>query len=203
MVRTVGSSGEKTDAGIRDAALDLIARRGYEVMSMRELAEAVGVQAAAIYRYFRNKEELLYALVNAHMEGLLASWRDADPGHEAARERLAAFVRNHVRYHIEHRHSTQIANLELRSLSKEKLTAIMKLRTAYEKELRNILRDGVTEEVFLIDDISLTAMAVIQMTTGVIVWFRPDPKMRITEVCSAYEAMTMRLVGAATRTGKA
>ena len=63
--------------------------------------------------------------------------------------------------------------MELRSLSKANLTAILKLRTAYEKELRTILREGADAGAFTIGDVGLTAMAIIQMITGVIVWFRP------------------------------
>jgi len=70
------------------------------------------------------------------------------------------------------------------------------MRTAYEKELRTILRDGAEAGVFAIDDTGLTAMALIQMMTGVIVWFRPGERLSITEVTSTYLSMTMRLVGA-------
>ncbi len=196
MVRTVGSSGEKTEAAIREAAVELIARRGFEAMTMRELAEAVGVQAAALYRYFPNKEELLYTLMTAHMEGLIASWKKAEPQAGSPRERLSAFVRNHVGYHVERRHSTHVSNMELRSLSKENLTSILKMRTAYEKELRQILREGLADRSFHIDDVALTAMAIIQMITGVIVWFRPDERLSVAEVSNVYDAMTMRLVGA-------
>jgi hypothetical protein len=80
---------------------------------------------------------------------------------------------NHVAFHVTRRHSTHVSNMELRSLSPERLTAILKLRTAYEKELRQILRDGADSGAFDIDDVGLTAMAIIQMITGVIVWFRP------------------------------
>ncbi len=52
MARTAGSDGEKTEAAIREAALSLMARYGYEAVSMRQLAAEVGVQAAALYRYF-------------------------------------------------------------------------------------------------------------------------------------------------------
>ena len=38
MARTTGSDGEKTEAAIREAAVNLIARFGYEAMSMRQLA---------------------------------------------------------------------------------------------------------------------------------------------------------------------
>ncbi|MBX3575785.1 MAG: TetR family transcriptional regulator [Rhizobiaceae bacterium] len=196
MARTTGSDGERTAAAIREAALSLIARHGYEAVSMRDLAAEVGVQAAALYRYFPTKEELLFSLMDSHMLALAASWEARrDPAAPPA-VRLAAFVDNHIRFHVSRRHSTHVSNMELRSLSKGRLTAILKLRNAYEKELRAILRDGAEARAFTIGDIGLTAMAIIQMITGVIVWFRPDERLSVDEVAATYRDMTMRLVGA-------
>ena len=172
MARTTGSDGEKTEAAIREAATALIAHHGYEATSMRQLAAEVGVQAAA------------WGGTHAHA------------GSPAAR--LSAFVGNHIAFHIERRHSTHISNMELRSLSPERLTRILKLRGAYEKELRAILRDGAETGAFDLDDVGLTAMALIQMMTGVIVWFRPGERLSVAGVTETYLAMTMRLVGATT-----
>ncbi len=196
MARKAGSDGEKTEAAIREAAAALIARYGYEAVSMRRLGTEVGVQAAALYRYFPTKEDLLFSLMTEHMEGLLAAWQAARPASGAPVARLTAFVKNHIAFHIARRHSTHVSNMELRSLSPEKLTAILKLRGAYEKELRAILREGAESGAFVIDDIGLTAMALIQMITGVIVWFRPDERLSVAGVTATYLGMTMRLVGA-------
>lgn len=196
MARTVGSDGGRTEAAIREAAIELIARRGYEAVTMREIAAAVGVQAAALYRYFPTKEELLFALMIGHMEALLGSWEEARPAAASPRDRLAAFVRNHIRFHIERRHSTHVNNMELRSLSPARLTQVLRLRSAYEKELRRILRDGSEAGMFSVDDVNLTAMAIIQMITGVIVWFRPDERLSVVQVADTYHKMTMRLVAA-------
>lgn len=196
MARTAGSDGERTQAAIREAAVDLIARYGYEAVSMRRLAAGVGVQAAALYRYFPTKEDLLFSLMRAHMEALIASWQAArPPGGDPVRE-LAAFVRNHIGFHIARRHSTHVSNMELRALSHERLSAILRLRGAYEKELRRILREGAESGAFAVGDVALTAMAIIQMMTGVIVWFRPDERLSVDEVADTYHDMTMRLVGA-------
>lgn len=195
MARTIGSDGEKTEAAIREAAVDLIARHGYEAVSMRRLAAGVGVQAAALYRYFPTKEDLLFALMEGHMRELAASWDRARPASRDPAGRLAAFVKNHIRFHVARRHATHVSNMELRSLSKPRLTAILKLRAAYEKELRAILRDGADTGVFVVDDTGLTAMAIIQMITGVIVWFRPGERLSAEDVARTYLAMTMRLVG--------
>ncbi|PZV33195.1 TetR/AcrR family transcriptional regulator [Mesorhizobium kowhaii] len=198
MARTTGSDGEKTEAAVREAAVNLIARFGYEAMSMRQLAAEVGVQAAALYRYFPTKEELLFTLMREHMEGLTDAWETACPISADPVQRLSAYVENHIAFHIERRHATHVSNMELRSLSPERLTQILRMRTAYEKELRAILRDGAEAGVFSIDDTGLTAMALIQMMTGVIVWFRPGERLSITEVTATYLSMTMRLVGAGT-----
>ncbi|TGR63106.1 TetR/AcrR family transcriptional regulator, partial [bacterium M00.F.Ca.ET.194.01.1.1] len=129
----------------------LIARLGYEAMSMRQLAAEVGVQAAALYRYFPTKEDLLFTLMREHMEGLLEAWNAARPAAVDPAARLAAYVENHIAFHIARRHATHVSNMELRSLSHERLTQILKMRTAYEKELRMILRDGAEAGVFEID----------------------------------------------------
>jgi AcrR family transcriptional regulator len=197
LARTTGSDGERTEAAIRAAAETLIARHGYEAVSMRQLAMEVGVQAAALYRYFPTKEDLLFTLMRAHMQQLAEAWETTRPATDDPARRLAAFVANHIRFHVMRRHSTHVSNMELRSLSRERLSAVLKLRSAYEKELRGILRDGAEQGAFAIDDVGLTAMAIIQMTTGVIVWFRPDERLSVGEVTETYLAMTMRLVGAA------
>lgn len=196
MARTTGSHGERTDAAVREAALSLIARQGYEAVSMRQLAGEVGVQAAALYRYYPTKEELLHSLMLEHMEKLASGWQAVAPHEQSPIVRLAAFVRHHVAFHIQRRHSTHVSNMELRSLSPERLTHILKLRSTYEKNLRQILRDGADSGVFAVDDVQLTAMAIIQMITGVIVWFRPDERLSVAEVTETYLGMTMRLVGA-------
>lgn len=196
MARTAGSHGERTDAAVREAALSLIARYGYEAVSMRRLAEEVGVQAAALYRYYATKEDLLHSLLTEHMEKLTQAWEAERPERAGPREQLAAFVRHHIGFHVARRHSTHVSNMELRSLSPERLTQILRMRNAYEKELRLILRAGADAGLFAIEDAGLAAMAIIQMLTGVIVWFRPDERLSVEEVTNSYLQMTMRLVGA-------
>lgn len=196
MARTAGSDGEKTEAAIREAAIELIARFGYEAMSMRRLAAEVGVQPAALYRYFSTKEDLLFSLMREHMEALLESRETTRSAIAQPEQQLAAFVRNHIEFHVACRHSTHINNMELRALSPDRLTEILRLRGTYEKELRQILRDGAEIGAFTIGDVTLTAMAIIQMITGVIVWFRPDERLSVKQVADTYHDMTMRLVGA-------
>jgi AcrR family transcriptional regulator len=52
------------------AALDLIAKRGPEALTLREVAAAVGVTHGAAYRHFADKEALLAAVAEEGYRGL-------------------------------------------------------------------------------------------------------------------------------------
>lgn len=163
---------------------------------MRQLAEEVGVQPAAFYRYYPNKQELLFSVMREHMDRLLAAWSRERSFAHGAQARLAAFIRFHIQYHVERREDVHIANMELRSLSPDNLATIVALRSAYENSLRDILDDGVEADEFDIDDIALTTRALIAMTTGVNVWFRADDRLTAGEVAESYVKLGLRLAGA-------
>ncbi len=55
------------------AAARLFAERGYPVASVAELAQALGVSKALLYHYYRDKEQLLFDIVDRYLDGLLAA----------------------------------------------------------------------------------------------------------------------------------
>jgi len=75
---------------ILDAAASLFLEQGYEGLSMRQIAERIGYSATTIYRYYEDKDDLLFAIVR---EGFLrfgnALAKAAQSGDDP-RERLAA-----------------------------------------------------------------------------------------------------------------
>lgn len=51
---------------ILDAARDLFVNKGYQYVSMREIAKVLKYSHGALYYHFKNKAELFYALVEEH-----------------------------------------------------------------------------------------------------------------------------------------
>ena len=50
---------ESTKETIINETLTLFSEKGFEGVSMRDIAAAVGIKAASIYNHFKNKEEIL------------------------------------------------------------------------------------------------------------------------------------------------
>jgi len=67
--RPIKVPGEKaTKEKIFDAAVDLFAERGYDGVSIRDIARAVGVTESAVYRHYASKDAILESIF-AYVEG--------------------------------------------------------------------------------------------------------------------------------------
>lgn len=193
MARKTGSHSEITGPRIREAALRLFARHGYAAVSMRQIAAEVGVQAGALYLYTPDKQSLLADMMAEHLEDLLAALA-AEPLPEAPAERLDAFARFHIRFHLERPEAVFIAYMELRSLEPANFARIEAMRRRYEDVLEEILRRGVAAGVFRAPDTKLATLALIAMLTGVTTWYREGGRLTRADVARLYAGMALRSV---------
>ncbi|NCQ24925.1 MAG: TetR/AcrR family transcriptional regulator [Rhodobacteraceae bacterium CG17_big_fil_post_rev_8_21_14_2_50_63_15] len=193
MARTQGSHSDITGPRVREAALALFAQHGFAAVSMRQIARAVGVQAGALYNYTPDKQTLLYELMRAHMEDLLAAWDRAAPA-GAALERLEAFTRFHIRFNTSRADAVFVSYMELRNLAPENFKAIERLRREYETRLESILRAGADAGSFAIAEPRIASMALIAMLTGVNTWFRADGRLDLASVEAIYWDMVRKSV---------
>ncbi len=72
---------------ILGAAARILVEDGYSAMTTNDVAAAAGVSIGSLYQYFPNKDALLRALVERHLDAVeralatrAAQWRDELPG---------------------------------------------------------------------------------------------------------------------------
>jgi AcrR family transcriptional regulator len=191
MSRTIGSYGPKTLEAIRKAGLRLIFEHGYEAMSLRQLAGEVGIQVGSLYNHISTKQELLFDLVQDHMNELLRQLDSTLQAKEDPRDRLRAFVAFHVSYHMTRKREVFIANSELRSLEPRNYEAVVVLRGAYEQRLSDILTDGVVAGVFEVIDVQVATFAILSLLTGLCSWYRPGGRLTKQAIIAAHEKLVL------------
>lgn len=201
MARTIGSNGARTAEAIRQAGVKLIYRHGYEAMSLRQLAAEVGLQSGSLYKYFDNKQSLLFDIVREHMQDLLSKAEEVLKGVDDPMERLKAFCAFHLRYHMTRMAHVFIANMEIRSLDDDHRALVVNLRRRYEDLLEDTLRDGAQTGVFQITEPKVVTYAIISMLTGICMWYRPGGRLTQDELVEIYTGLAVNGVTGGTALG--
>lgn len=195
MARKVGSVGAETADRVRVAAVGLFARYGYAAVSMRQIGREIGLQAGAIYNHFPTKQHLLRGLMIDHMERLLAIWDCQRNEALGPREALIAFVRFHIRYHLQCGEEVFISYMELRNLEEDNFVEVGVLRRRYDLSLRRILEEGRANGVFTIADPQVGTMAIIAMLTGINNWYKSDGRLPLEQIEELYIGMIAGAAG--------
>lgn len=79
-----------------DEARKLVASRGMESLTIKNIAKVVGISEGAIYRHFRSKNEILIGLVDEVDEVLEQIVRKAEGDAQSPLERLEALLKEHL-----------------------------------------------------------------------------------------------------------
>jgi len=184
-----------TKENLRRQTLKLFAERGYNAVSMRNIADAVGVRQGAIYNHFPSKQDLLVDLMVHHMEKVLKAVDAALAHVEGPTERLRKFSHFHVNYHIDFPDDVFIAYMELRSLSPENYQLISGLRGQYEAKLQVILEEGRKLGHFNIESSFVHGRALLSMLTGVTLWYKQSGKIGRDKIVDGYVHAALQSVG--------
>jgi AcrR family transcriptional regulator len=82
---------QRTRQVIADTAKRLFAERGFEHVTVAEVAREAEVAQATVFNYFPTKEDLFYSRLEAFEEQLLAAIREREPG-QSVLDAFAAFL---------------------------------------------------------------------------------------------------------------
>ncbi len=189
----------QTSRAIRVEAQRLFVEQGYNAVSMRDIAAAVGVRPSAIYNHFDRKQDILVDLMRETMVAI-STGRQAAMSTDATPDvLLEQFSRFHVAFHIDNPQVGFLSYMELRSLEEPGKAEVLAMRDAYEEALREILADGKRAGLFDLDHPGIHARAVLAMLTGVTVWYRPDGPLTREEIINSYVDAALRSAGVTTR----
>lgn len=113
--RSPRGSGEQLRDDIIDAVKQLLAEgRGADDISIRLVAQRVGVSAPAIYLHFADKDALLDAVITSVFHDELdAAFAEAVVGATSPLQRLLALGMAYVRFALEHREHYRVALMTL------------------------------------------------------------------------------------------
>ncbi|GGM93279.1 TetR family transcriptional regulator [Thermus composti] len=172
---------------------ELFSQKGYHATSMRELARHLNLQGGSLYAHIRSKEELLLEVVRQAAERFQKVLEELPPEDPVARMR--ALVKGHLRVIAQELPRATVFFHEWKHLSPPLLEEAKALRRRYEEGVQEVIREGVEEGVFRVENVRLATLFVLSALNWTYQWYRPDGPLSLEELSEAYAGLLLRALG--------
>lgn len=156
----------KTRQKLLEVARELFAHKGFEATTMNDIAAASGRGRRTLYTYFRNKEEIYYAVIEEELERLSEKMDEVAVMDVEPEEKIFTLIYTHLSIIRD----TVARNGTLRAEFFRNIWMVEKVRKAFDVEehriLQKVLQEGVDKGRFRIENVGLMADIVYYSVKG-------------------------------------
>ena len=174
-------NGSRKDVIVRKAAT-LYREKGYKAASMRDLAEAVGVEAASLYNHIKSKSELLHELVFSVANKFVLKMDEIESENISSLEKMEKLLRFHITEMIHNYEEVYVSDREWKHLSDPYLSNYQNQRRVYRKRIAAIIEEGIRNKEIKTIDAPTVVLIFLHAVSGIESWHRSTKKITATEL---------------------
>ena len=167
---------------IHEKAEELFSSRGYLATSMRDLAEAMGMEPASLYSHIPSKDQVLFQIADRCANEFFAAIRPIFESGLNTEKKLTAMIVAHVQVITRNLKASAVFFSEWRHLDDPRRATFSLRRDEYEEIFREVIRKGVHENLFLHFDERFSARTILSALNWTHTWYRPDGELKPEEI---------------------
>jgi AcrR family transcriptional regulator len=180
---------------ILTTAAELFGERGYDAVSLEDVADALDVTKGSLYYYFASKDEL----VTAAIETLGNDWTDRLERLRAAQggppaERLRELIRAHVAIAVNEYPAALRMFLVPGTWPHAQRTRIKELRRRHDQVFRTVLTEGVESGEFAVVGVDVTLQIMHTAMSQAPLWCAERPPAERDQALDELADALMKLV---------
>ncbi|MGA2368102.1 MAG: TetR/AcrR family transcriptional regulator [Dehalococcoidia bacterium] len=149
-------------------ATELIIKKGYNNISTRELASALGMSTGGLYHYIGSKEDILYLIINFTSDltrQSLSGFTEEQKG-KSSEEKLRYSIKNYLEIVENYRDFHNFVNHIMLSLPVKDRKIVYKAESRVVDYYEKLIADGIAEGVFQVQDPRIAAHNIIVMANA-------------------------------------
>lgn len=172
---------------IIEIATKLFADRGYHVATLDDVAKQLEVTKAALYYHIRGgKEEILREICNRVMKRVTRDILKIQRSSLSPREKLRQVIHELVGLAAEGREEAAIIFEQTGGLSARTHKLIQHHKKEVERSLQEVLKEGVQQGDFAIDDVRITSFAILGLCNWTYHWYRSGGEFTSEQIADTY-----------------
>ena len=190
MPRVRSDDYEAKSQAIMDCAAGLFAKVGYPSAKMQDVAAACGATKSMLYHYFPTKDDLLFAMLEEHLQKVIAGLQEALATGSTPRERVEALVQVYTQKSNQSRRRHVIAMNDVKFLPKAKQAPLFGLQREIVVLVSQLLREvnpGLADHVY-----KPYGLMLIGMLNWADFWYTPSGPMKPQELCERMSRLFLK-----------
>lgn len=165
---------------IKDAAAELFAQTGYPGAKLLDVARACGASKSMLYHYFPTKDDLLFSMIEEHLQEVLAALQEVDAVDLPVKKKFPLFLQHFQQKSSETRQRNMVAMNEAKYLPEKMQKKLLKL----EKQIVELVVKQIKAVNPKLDDglYKVYAMLLIGMLNWTDTWYNPNGPIKPEEL---------------------
>jgi AcrR family transcriptional regulator len=155
---------------IRMEAAQLFRKRGYATTTMRELAEAVGVEASSLYNHIGSKADILKEICFQVATSFLTHLKTLDELNQDPTEKMESLIRFHIHMMLDDLDAVFVANHEWKQLKEPDLGDFLQMRRKYESSMTELVNQGMKTGKFRTANPAVVVFTILSALRGLELW---------------------------------
>lgn len=187
--------GKRVQQIVKTAA-DLFGERGYEAVSLDDVAERLDVTKGSLYYYFASKGDLATAAIETLGNEWTARLQELSEGMDgSATDRLRALLHTHITIAVRDYPAALRLFLVPRSWPEPQASRVKDLRRRHNHVFRAVIEEGVATSEFTVTTIDTTLQCMHAAMAQAPLWCTPLPRPSRDQAVEELTATLMMLVG--------
>lgn len=174
---------------ILEAGAKLFYEQGYDNATTRELARSAGISNAGVYYHFKDKEDILYNIIDSAVIELCNSVNDVVNGDDDPEKNLTRIIDVMVKVVVENRISIGIILRDEHRLNARRLEQIDSKRKKVLFLIKEELKKLDTQGRLRPCDLTTVAFSLVGITNWTFFWYDPNGPLTVNELSAEMEKL--------------
>ncbi|MBI3913737.1 MAG: TetR/AcrR family transcriptional regulator [Chloroflexi bacterium] len=167
-------------------AVRIFKQKGYHATSVREIADAVGLQKGSLYHYLSSKEDLLFRIFERGSGALTQQLEEILAADDSAANKLHRGIEAHLNELCDQLDIFTVYLTERRALSGKHHAKVRAEGERHAELLEKIIAQGIRRGEFRRMDAKMAAHAILGMCNWLHQWYSPNGRLEPQEIARVF-----------------
>lgn len=160
-------------------ASHLFEERGYNAVTMRDIAKAMDIKAASLYNHISGKQEILSSIILDVARKFTIGMAKLLAEDSTSLEKIEKTIQLHIEITVHNSEGLAALNNDWMHLQNEDLSGFVKMRDDYEENFRKIIKQGIEDGELKPNHPEVILFSILSTLRNLYLWYQKRGKLDI------------------------